>query len=435
MNLPRDREAHAPQAPVTVSVAETEALARARVEQARIDILLDHPYFATALLRMPMLGTADTAFAAPLATDGRRIVFRHDLIAALPRPRVRMLLMHALAHTLLRHPERGSGRSWAEWSLACDIAVQFVFESAGIVPMQPWSAGMESKRSASAERLYELLANGDRWKQDWLPGYEPPGDGLLAHEPQGDAPPEHRAFHASFLRASAAEEPLGALELDGLARAFATDVGKLVARAGRKPGEASCDIEAADRATLPWRTTLARFLNEPIGRTWSLARPNRKHLWRGLYLPGAVDIEGGRFVIAIDTSGSMSAEDLGCVLAEIDAIRRTCSCEVTVLQFDATLHAKAEFTQWGDRDESVGSTRIMRFWGRGGTDIRIPFAWVEDERRNGRRVSALIVCTDGFGPLPEQAPAGLPVLFLLTPIHQAPDFGEQIVLPKGIAKP
>jgi hypothetical protein len=58
----------------------------------------------------------------------------------------------------------------------------------------------------------------------------------------------------------------------------------------------------------------------------------------------------------------------------------------------------------------------------------LPFTWADEERRNGRRISALIVCTDGFGPLPSGAPAGLPVLFLLTPHHAAPKFGEQLVL-------
>jgi predicted metal-dependent peptidase len=133
-------------------------------------------------------------------------------------------------------------------------------------------------------------------------------------------------------------------------------------------------------------------------------------------------------VLAIDTSGSMSDRDLGLVLGEVDAIRRSCACELTVLQFDADIHATAEFNRWSDTDDTIGSTKVMRVFGRGGTDLRLPFAWAEEQRRKGRRISALIVCTDGFGPLPQKAPSGLPVLFMLTPHHQAPGFGERVVL-------
>jgi predicted metal-dependent peptidase len=103
-----------------------------------------------------------------------------------------------------------------------------------------------------------------------------------------------------------------------------------------------------------------------------------------------------------------------------------------VLQFDAQIHAKAEFSRWSDEDEKVGSTKVMRVFGRGGTDLRLPFGWAEEECQKGRSISALIVCTDGYGPLPREAPRGLPVLFLLTPRHDAPKFGEMLVLrPNG----
>ena len=70
----------------------------------------------------------------------------------------------------------------------------------------------------------------------------------------------------------------------------------------------------------------------------------------------------------------------------------------------------------------------MTVYGRGGTDIRLPFNWVENEKLEGRPVTVLIVCTDGYGALPERAPSGLPVLFLLTPHHSEPPFGALIVL-------
>ena len=46
---------------VRASMEEIEEIARSRMEGARIDILLDHPYFAAALLAIPMLLAATRA--------------------------------------------------------------------------------------------------------------------------------------------------------------------------------------------------------------------------------------------------------------------------------------------------------------------------------------------------------------------------------------
>ena len=411
-------------------IEEIEKIARSRVEGARIDILLDHPYFATALLAIPMRGTFDEAIAHAVLTDGTRIAYRHDLVAALERPKVRMLIMHALTHILLRHPERGGSREWRAWTMACDIAVDLLFADLGLLRKHEIEH-LCAFKNLSAEAIYErLTANTvSPPPQVHADGMQPaPEDDQQRHgdsscSGQGDA-------RSAFERATDDVERPTSMQLESLRRDFAQDVERerKVSAVGSAAGNGSSEIDAANREQVCWQQVLARFMRDTIHQDWSFSRPNRKHLWRGIYLPGPMEIAGGRFVIAIDTSGSMSDHDLALVLGEIDAIRRTCACELTVLQFDATIQKTAEFSRWSDADVKIGSTKVMRFYGRGGTDLRLPFTWADEERRNGRSISALIVCTDGFGPLPTDAPVGLPVLFLLTPHHTAPKFGEKLVL-------
>ena len=406
-----------------------EAIARARIERARVDLLLDHPYFAAALLAIPMRGTTEQLIANAVVTDGSRIVYRHDLVAALERPRVRMLLMHALLHVLLQHPERGQHRAWVQWTTACDIAVDLLFIELGIEQERPRDE-LRPFEGLSAEQIYATLQRADG------PSPRPtplPEDGMMPPPPENarntEQPSDRSEERDSFERAMDGSERLAPMQLERLRRDFQDCVAESsVTKSAGGAGSGRGEIDAATREQVCWRQMLSRFMREPVDREWSYARPNRKHLWRGLYLPGPVDIEGGRFVLAIDTSGSMSDHDLSLVLGEVDAIRRSCACELTVLQFDAGIHATAEFNRWSDTDDTIGSTKVMRVFGRGGTDLRLPFDWAEEQRRNGRRISALIVCTDGFGPLPQKAPSGLPVLFMLTPHHQAPGFGERVVL-------
>ncbi|MFN5495449.1 MAG: DUF2201 family putative metallopeptidase [bacterium] len=438
----RPAEAPAPVDQRRASTEEIEEIARSRMEGARVDILLDHPYFATALLSIPMRGTLDPTITQVLVTDGTRIVYRHDLVAALERPRVRMLMMHALTHILLRHPERGGSRKWDAWTSACDIAVDLLFEQLGLL-RQHETEHLRGFQKLSAEAIYERLTAKVGSPQTSRPmptpasplphmqadGLQPPPEDGQHHGDEPSSPGQGDA-RGAFERALGGVERPTTTQLESLRRDFARDVERerKVSVFGSAAGDSSSEIDAAKREQVLWQQVLARFMRETIDQEWSFSRPNRKHLWRGIYLPGPVEITGGRFVVAIDTSGSMSDHDLALVLGEIDAIRRSCACELTVLQFDAAIQAQAEFSRWNDESKTVGSTKVMRVFGRGGTDLRLPFTWADEERRNGRSISALIVCTDGEGPMPSHEPAGLPVLFLLTPRHAAPKFGEKLVL-------
>jgi predicted metal-dependent peptidase len=409
---------------------EIESIARSRIERARIDILLDQPYLASALLSIPVRGTSDGAIRKAVVTDGRRIVYRHDLVAELERPQIRLLIMHALMHILLRHPERGGDRDWERWTVACDISLELLFIDLG-VQRRLEDDDLGRFHDSSAETIYEMLQKSPRERTI---AHEAPGDAML--RPMGSSPGRagseveaEDSQRCAFERASAGAEVPSATELEGMKRGFRKGVRQSIrSRSGQGRAAASSEVWAGEQEQVCWRSVLGRFMREPFDREWSYAHPNRKHLWRGVYLPGPVPIEGGRFVVAIDTSGSMSDDELASILCEVDAIRRLCACALTVVQFDAAIHAVAEFPQGTEEDSVIGSTKIMRIFGRGGTDLRVPFDWAKKELEQGRRISALIVCTDGCGPLPAEPPRDLPVLFMLTPTHEAPDFGQQIAL-------
>jgi predicted metal-dependent peptidase len=435
---------------IPVDRDETEAIALERLEKARLDILLDQPYFASALLQLPIRGTWDPAIRNAVVTDGKRVVFRHDLVAALLRPQVRVLVLHALAHVLLDHPRRGGSRAWPLWTVACDVAVDELLAMLGDFSLDEWRTGCDAANTRSAEAIYadlERTARDDPSADSRVDssadlraesGATRPmpapttTDGLLPTVPPDAMDDAERAEREAFLRAAGDAEVPSAAEFEALRDAFRYEVEKASLGVGRESGNSSSEIAASRAAVLPWRHELARFLCEPIDRGWSFARPNRKHLWRGIFLPGMVPVEGGRFVVAIDTSGSMSDAVLSQVLAEIDMLRRSVACELVIVQFDATIQKVVECSTFAGPVESGWSIDEMRCYGRGGTDLRLPFQWTEEARREGRAVSALIVCTDGYGPLPTEQPDGLPVLFMLTPHHAAPSFGRHLVLPNRL---
>ena len=404
-------------------VAEVERIAAERISRARLHIVLDHPYFAAAILQLPMRGTHDHAAAALIACDGRRMLYNHDAIAALDTPAVRLYLLHILMHILLDHSARGGSREWTRWQMAADIATNSLLRSLGI-PMPPsWSSPHEYT-PMSAEAIYENRCLSFPKKK---PSIMPMADSLLPAPPmRSNRDADAAGTSDAFDTAAHGLEPLSELHAKSLGVAFRADLQQKLA--GSLKGGALAEIEASGQSRIDWRRVLARFVGRDGAREWSLSHPNRKHLWRGIRLPGVVASGVGRVVVAIDTSGSMGRIEHSHILAEIDALRRTAAHELVVMQFDTALQAIATFTPWQACDHRLGTTNTMRMHGGGGTDIRVPFQWAEEERRAGRTITLLVVCTDGFGTLPERAPGGLPTLFLLTPQHERPMFGACIEL-------
>ena len=104
--------------------------------------------------------------------------------------------------------------------------------------------------------------------------------------------------------------------------------------------------------------------------------------------------------VVCDTSGSMSEEQLGRVLVEVDGILRSLGLarnRVRVLAADAAVHTV----------QRVATASQLRLVGGGGTDMG---AGIQAATRLRPRPSVVVVLTDGMTPWPDQAPKGVQVV-------------------------
>ena len=165
---------------------------------------------------------------------------------------------------------------------------------------------------------------------------------------------------------------------------------------------------------MDWRELLRRAWSDTILSDYSWMRPNRRHVWAGVYLPGIISEGVGEVAIAVDCSGSVHARQLGLFEAEIRSILDGQRLRlVHVLYFDATVH-KVETYQPGEQ------IRLSPLGG-GGTDFRPCFRWLEEQ---GIQPQTLVFLTDLWGTFPESVPA-YPVLWASTASRSAP-FGQVI---------
>ncbi|MCS6899152.1 MAG: VWA-like domain-containing protein [Myxococcales bacterium] len=165
-----------------------------------------------------------------------------------------------------------------------------------------------------------------------------------------------------------------------------------------------------------WKTALRMFTSLQRTPCHSYARPNRRFPGRMGEIPGRVytsrEVERPSILVALDTSGSMSNNDLeeiGRQLAQLAQHTR-----FLVAECDMVIHRIYPFPG-----------RLSTVMGRGGTDLRPVFdPWL----LRSRRVQGVVYFTDGLGPFPEGAPP-IPVLWVLTgqePFHCP--WGQQVRL-------
>ncbi len=389
-----------------------------RVTRARIRLALRQPFLASALMRLPVVSVPWQAWCPTMATDGYSIYYNVAWVDRLDDAALRGVLAHELLHVIFSHAQRREARDARGWNHACDQAINlllleqgFTLPAGGLMDMV--YAGL------SAEQIYARLygdegavsisvaapAAGRRGASaDGNPG-EGGGDaggvlveaGLDLKDPNDPwalalRPPDHP--DEEQLRDVVAQ-----LRNDALSRLQ-----------GRAAARFRTECDAADGAQVDWQALLRTWLHDRLRSDWSLWPPSRKHLHRGLVLPSVGTPSPGRLVFAVDTSGSMSDAEIAQIYGEIRAFRETFPCRLAVLQADARVHSAVEYDEM-DGSEVPPRVQVI---GRGGTDFRPVFEWLEEQGPAADAShSPLVFATDGYGTFPSTPPA-CPVIWLRT---------------------
>ena len=154
---------------------------------------------------------------------------------------------------------------------------------------------------------------------------------------------------------------------------------------GKLPGAVEETVRGAHGSTVDWRTLLRRYMTDASKSDYSWSLPNRRFIDSGLYLP-SIRSEGiDTIAVIVDTSGSLPAGTLAEFWAEVREIASEIQPErVILLQVDTAVQDAAEYGASDLPDE-------IAIKGRGGTDFRPGFAWLEE---NDIRPGVCLYLTD-----------------------------------------
>ncbi|MDB2417268.1 VWA-like domain-containing protein [Paracoccaceae bacterium] len=235
---------------------------------------------------------------------------------------------------------------------------------------------------------------------------------------------DHSLWAASGGASAADDKPISQTLIDALE----VDIERHVIRArnrmpvsqwGSIPLSIQTELQSIEQSRKPkvdWRRTLRLFANS--GYRTSLVPTNRRMSKRFNTFPGTRVKREKRVAVVIDTSGSISIDQLELFSAEIHGIWRN-GADVHIIECDA--YVQRTYPYKGKPLDNVQ--------GGGGTSFDPAFEWLKN-MRNGR-FDACIYLTDGMAGEPEIRPR-CPVMWVLTDHLSATKhlkFGRIITLP------
>ena len=401
---------------------DTAKQAERLITKSRIDLLSSPQFAFFGHLVLSLVPRADASLPYLMATDGTFVYYNPSMVVQYKLPVLMGVMAHEALHCALLHPFRRGSRDPMGWNIACDILVNRDVRQAGL--QLPDDCIEDSKYSDIKWTAEAVFA--DRAQQAQNPqsgrGKPSPGSGqgtrfddvLDAPAGKGDSDSDS---DGSGQGDSHYQPPLTADDWK--------QKGEQAARSakghGTIPGSIG-EFKARERdGRLDWKVILRRFIEHtvPSGFRWS--PPNRRYIYRHLYLPSAYRENIGELAIFVDTSGSISDGLLATFAGEQRRLQsETKPDKITVIYCDTRVTDTQEFTE---QEPFELSTRISR----GGTYFQPCLDKLEEL---SLRPKSIIWLTDGDSA-DSIADPGIPILWVMpdTPYTRKPEFGEVCLLP------
>lgn len=383
-----------------------------KLTAARTRLILDKPFLGALALRLPMIA-ADPAWCQATSTDARSFYYNPAYIDALSMEQTQFVLANQALHCALSHFSRRQHRNRFRWDIACDHAINPLLVSDGLRP-PPGTLVLECFEGMTAEEIYPCIEENNSDEPEEQPRHEGDGRGDTQEQAQGQKPDDAENAQGAprpQLLSASEQEALSAQWQQRLAGAAqqAQQAGKLGGILGRMVGELM-------QPKLPWRLLLARYMTQCARDDYSYMRPSRRE--GSMILPSLRSAQADILVV-LDTSGSISEQEIDEFMSEINAIKGQLRARITLHACDTALDAGGPwlFEPW---DEFRLPKAIQ---GGGGTDFRPVFEWAA---RQGREPDLLLYFTDALGDFPSVEPA-FPVLWLIKGRAPVP-WGQRIQL-------
>ena len=341
--------------------------------------IMAHPKYV-ALSNVLLLGERIVSDTAPTAyTNGRDETYGREFVEGLTDAELRFLILHECYHKMYKHLITWK-HLWKKHprytNMSCDyvINIQLVDgdDGEGFITMPEIGLLDAAYRDMDSIQVFDIL-----YKKDPEGGTGTGGTG------DGESLDDHDWEGA---------EELTQEETDELEREIDEGIRQGILVAGKLGSGGARELEGLLKPQVDWRAVLRDFISTVCSgndfSTW--ARPNRKFISAGVYMPSGVSQTVDELVLAIDTSGSIGQEELTTFLSEVTSICTTVKPkQVRLIYWDTEVVHVEKY-----KDAEIASIATStKPEGGGGTCVDCVSEYLND---NGIAPEAVIVFTDGY---------------------------------------
>lgn len=429
-----------------------------KLSAARTRLIIDKPFLGALVLRLPM-EEADKQWCKTTATDAKTFYYNPEYINALSLEETQFVLAHEALHCALSHFARRQHRIKHRWDLACDFAINPLLIKDGLKP-PPNALNMREYDGMTAEEIYPLLdEHENKQPMDEHVYDESESEG---QNPSGNMPPDKESQKPKDKPESGNKEkqkqdqgkggnnqnkepqqdqgkgqgnqgepdeqkqgapqppPLSHQERDDLSIQWKNRMAgaaQQALQAGKLDGEMARMVDFLLQPELPWRNLLAHYMTSIARDDYSYTRPSSRRGDPAIYpslRSAQIDV-----VIALDTSGSISNNEIQEFISEVDAIKGQLRARITLHACDSELSKDGPwvYESWEE------FFRPRNFSGGGGTSFDPVFIWAA---QLDKRPDLLVYFTDGEATFPK-APPDFPVIWLVKGRNKVP-WGQRVQL-------
>lgn len=378
-----------------------------RLMAARIVAQSRWPYVSTVLYNLKLVESEEVATLA--VDDGWRMYYSTDFVMKFEADVLGTLLLHEVMHCVLKHGPRFRAIGQPEslhpnWNIAADLGINHVLDEAKMIwgdagPIRFTDFEKYNLRpEMSTEEIYFRIA-------EHLSKH--PEDGTPVVDCGSVAGGDRRKYEIS--KDNSENSAIRSDQQDVIRDFVAQDILKFAKNnpgRGNVPGDLMRWAQDLLEPQVNWRQELAGVFRSSLAtmsgrRDYKYTRPSRRQAAMRigdseLILPAMRKPVPPPIAVVIDTSGSISDEEIRDFLSEVDGIARThgIASGITVIPCDAEVGRI-------QRVKSRGDLANIELTGGGGTDLRVGISAALSLRPTPR---ILIVLTDGYTLWPESAP-------------------------------
>lgn len=381
-----------------------------RMTEERALLIKNNPFFGHLSMGLQLA----CAPCKTACTDGSRLIFDPAFAEKLSDQELQFVILHEVLHCVFRHCIRGKRLHSVLYNIACDIVVNSTIlamwgqESMMIAGEKAMHLAPDGKegREYNAEEIYQMLIH-----QNHTNGISQ----MLTDRNNANKSSQMQTDNEGFEKNSFDRHDIwqGICDKAQLQDNWNRKIQSAFRQCGDSTGMPqqvrTIVQDIAHRSGLNWKQLLHDFLQSDT-YDYNFLPPDRRYAFSDFYLPAYnMDEEhqtADDIWICIDTSGSVTGEELTCTMAEILDAMRQAGLKGRISFFDSNITEPEPF-------EFENDLKNLTAQGGGGTSFHIIFRYLK-EKLYPDLPRAILIFTDGYARFPEQKAAlDVPVLWLI----------------------